>query len=269
MTQPRNLGAFADNLNTSGQVSLTTGVSGTLPVANGGTGQTSLSSVSVGSATSATTATNLASGSAGVIPYQTGSGATSFTAAGTSGQVLTSAGAGTPTWTTPSAGAMTLISTQTASGVSNLAWTGLSGYDKYYLIYETIQPSTSSVVFVCYLGYGGSPTYVTSQYQYQYIKALSTISSGSTNAGSFPLAGAGGFYATGGYGMFGNLLISGVNSLSLINFSGNSFTYNGANSYEIDINNGAINFTNALTAIKIQVGSGTFTGSASLYGISS
>ena len=69
--------------------------------------------------------------------------------------------------------------------------------------------------------------------------------------------------------MFGNLLISGVNSLSLINFSGNSFTYNGANSYEIDINNGAINFTNALTAIKIQVGSGTFTGSASLYGISS
>jgi hypothetical protein len=41
MTQPRNLGAFADNLNTSGQVSLTTGVSGTLPVANGGTGVTS------------------------------------------------------------------------------------------------------------------------------------------------------------------------------------------------------------------------------------
>ena len=42
MTQPRNLGAFADNVNSSGQVSLTTGVSGTLPIANGGTGVTSL-----------------------------------------------------------------------------------------------------------------------------------------------------------------------------------------------------------------------------------
>lgn len=55
------------------------------------------SSVSVG------TATNLAGGSAGVIPYQSGSGATSFTAAGTTGQVLTSNGTGAPTWTTPTA----------------------------------------------------------------------------------------------------------------------------------------------------------------------
>lgn len=52
------------------------------------------------SATSATTATNIAGGSAGVVPYQTGSGATAFTAVGSAGQVLTSQGTGTPTWTT-------------------------------------------------------------------------------------------------------------------------------------------------------------------------
>jgi hypothetical protein len=53
------------------------------------------STLSVGSAT---TATNLAGGAASQIPYQTGSGATSFIANGTAGQVLTSAGASAPTW---------------------------------------------------------------------------------------------------------------------------------------------------------------------------
>ena len=55
------------------------------------------STVSVG------TATNLAGGGAGYIPYQSGAGATSFVAAGTIGQVLTSNGSGAPTWTTPTA----------------------------------------------------------------------------------------------------------------------------------------------------------------------
>jgi hypothetical protein len=62
------------------------------------------STLSVGSATNATnatnatTATNLAGGAASQIPYQTGSGATSFIANGTAGQVLTSAGASVPSW---------------------------------------------------------------------------------------------------------------------------------------------------------------------------
>lgn len=49
-------------------------------------------------ATSATTATNLAGGAASQIPYQSGSGATTFLANGTAGQVLTSAGSSAPTW---------------------------------------------------------------------------------------------------------------------------------------------------------------------------
>ena len=56
------------------------------------------STLSVGSATTATTATNLAGGAASQIPYQTGSGATSFIANGTSGQVLTSNGSSAPSW---------------------------------------------------------------------------------------------------------------------------------------------------------------------------
>jgi hypothetical protein len=51
-----------------------------------------------GTPSSSTTATNLANGSAGTIPYQTGSGATSMLAAGTSGYILQSNGTSAPSW---------------------------------------------------------------------------------------------------------------------------------------------------------------------------
>ena len=53
-------------------------------------------------ATTATNATNLAGGVAGAIPYQSASGTTLFSAAGTSGQVLQSNGTSAPTWVAPS-----------------------------------------------------------------------------------------------------------------------------------------------------------------------
>jgi hypothetical protein len=61
-----------------GKIGLTTHVSGTLPIANGGTNGTS-------------TPTN------GAVAFGNGT-AFAFTAAGTSGQVLSSVGAGTPVW---------------------------------------------------------------------------------------------------------------------------------------------------------------------------
>lgn len=76
---------------------------------------TNPSSVTVGTATSATTATNLAGGAASQIPYQTGSGATSFIANGTTGQLLVSNGASAPTWQTVNAGASLSNDTSTAS----------------------------------------------------------------------------------------------------------------------------------------------------------
>jgi hypothetical protein len=63
---------------TFGAVSLTADVSGTLPIANGGTNST-------------------ATATAGGAGYGTGT-AHAYTAAGTAGQVLTSAGASAPTW---------------------------------------------------------------------------------------------------------------------------------------------------------------------------
>lgn len=74
--------------------------------AGAGTGLTgTASSLSIGgNAATATTSTNLAGGAASQLAYQTGSGATSFIANGTAGQVLTSAGASTPTWSGISGG---------------------------------------------------------------------------------------------------------------------------------------------------------------------
>jgi hypothetical protein len=81
-----------------GKIGLTTHVSGTLPISNGGTNGT-------------------ATATAGAIAYGTGS-AYAFTAAGTSGQVLTSAGAGTPTWATPTTGTVTAVSVVSANGLA-------------------------------------------------------------------------------------------------------------------------------------------------------
>jgi len=70
--------------NISGTISLTTQVTGTLPIANGGTNST-------------------ATATAGGAGYGTGT-AHAYTAAGTAGQVLTSAGASAPTWSGISGG---------------------------------------------------------------------------------------------------------------------------------------------------------------------
>jgi hypothetical protein len=67
-----------------GKIGLTTHVSGTLPITNGGTNAT-------------------ATATAGAVAYGTGT-AYAFTAAGTAGQVLISGGAGSPTWSSIGAG---------------------------------------------------------------------------------------------------------------------------------------------------------------------
>jgi hypothetical protein len=83
-------------------------------------GWTDPASITVGNATNATsaaTATNLAGGAAASIPYQTGTGATTFLAsgAGDAGKVLQSNGTSAPTWVTPVAYATVTDDTTTNS----------------------------------------------------------------------------------------------------------------------------------------------------------
>lgn len=74
------------------------------------------------SATSATTATNIAGGVAGAVPYQSGSGATGFSAAGSSGQYLQSNGTSAPSWITPpTIGNGTLTMAVSGTGLSGSA----------------------------------------------------------------------------------------------------------------------------------------------------
>ena len=87
---------------------LSTGVTGTLPIANGGTGQTT-----------ATTAFNALSPftTAGDTLYGGTSGAGTRLAIGTVGQVLTvNSGATAPQWSTPTTGTVTSVSVTSANG---------------------------------------------------------------------------------------------------------------------------------------------------------
>jgi hypothetical protein len=75
------------NLTLGASLPLTSGVTGALPIANGGTNGT-------------------ATPTAGAVPYGTGT-AFAFTAAGTSGYYLQSNGSSAPTWTQVISGAST------------------------------------------------------------------------------------------------------------------------------------------------------------------
>jgi hypothetical protein len=118
-------------LGTSGYV-LTAGASAPQYVA-----QSTLAVGSATTATTATTATNVAGGAAGSLVYQTGSGATSTLALGTSGYVLT-AGATAPTYvaqSTLSVGSATNATnaTNTTNTGTTLTTTGATNY----LVFKT------------------------------------------------------------------------------------------------------------------------------------
>ena len=124
-------------------VNAATNVTGTLPIANGGTGQTALSAVSVG------TSTNLAGGSNGTIPYQSAAGTTQMLAVGTAGQVLQTNGAGAPTWVTPGGGSLILVQSVDGTGVDVVDLTGgfTSTYD-FYKLYVSFSATTNNQLYV-------------------------------------------------------------------------------------------------------------------------
>ena len=111
----------------TGATSFTTGAL----IKGAGTGALSAASASdivaaIGSTpvANATTATNLAGGSASQIPYQSGAGATTFIANGTSGQILKSNGASAPSWESVSALSVTTFSAGTTGFTPSTATGG-------------------------------------------------------------------------------------------------------------------------------------------------
>jgi hypothetical protein len=106
MTQAYNLSQFGNRVNTSGQASLTTAVTGVLPVANGGTGASTLTANSV--------------------MLGNGTGSVQFVAPSTSGNALVSNGT---TWisSTPSAPAALSTASGSAPSYSTRAWVSFNG----------------------------------------------------------------------------------------------------------------------------------------------
>jgi len=177
-----------------GQASLTAGVTGTLPIANGGTNSTSTTYCSLtsnvtgtlpiangGTNSTSTTYCDLTSNVTGTLPVNKGgTGAATHTANGvligegtsamttvapsTSGNVLTSDGTD---WTSAAAsgGGWEFVSSTTASSSSDVAFTGFSANYDYLIVHYAVKPATDSV-YPQYQYGTGSTSYETSGYIY-------------------------------------------------------------------------------------------------------
>jgi len=108
----------------------------------------------------ATSTTNIAGGSAGVVPYQSGVGATSFTAVGTAGYSLTSQGTGTPTWSQVSLTAGVTGTLPIANGGTNSTAVPTAGGVGYGTgtAYAFTTASTSGYILTS--GGAGAPTFI-------------------------------------------------------------------------------------------------------------
>ena len=147
MTQAFNLSQFANKVNTSGQADLTTAVTGTLPVTNGGTGATTLGSgeVLIGAGTSAVT--SVAAGTAGNV--LTSNGTTWTSSAATGGQLQTQLFTAPGTWTKPASCTQVRVTV-----VGGGAGTNSSGYGGYGGLAVGICPVSAPVSVT--VGNGGA-----------------------------------------------------------------------------------------------------------------
>jgi hypothetical protein len=256
---------------TSGSVTLQApAVSGTTILTLPATSGTVLTTASG----TAATATNLAGGVAGAVPYQSGAGATGFSAAGTSGQLLQSNGVSAPTWITPSAGALVYLSTVTASASAtvDIETTFNSTYDRYVIeaVGVTVSSSTD-ITFLARMKIGGS--YLsTSTYS-------GHVSDCSSAAGTYSATQA---VDEGGLPILGNMSNGGVAGKSA-NFSFAVSTpasttlmktaYWHGQAFKTDntsrtVNGAGFNSgTAALTGIRFYASTGTISGTFRLYGI--
>lgn len=131
MTQAYNLSQLANKVNTSGQVDVTTGLSGVTPVANGGTGQSTFTNgqLLIGNTTGNTlTKATLTAGSGISVTNGNGSITIATTGGGQLSYALFSSGSGT--WTCPNGVTkvkVTCIAGGGGGAVGELLYTGGNG----------------------------------------------------------------------------------------------------------------------------------------------
>ena len=188
-----------------------------------------------------------------------------------SSQIVNFANAPTVAGAALPSGAMSLISTITGNNTSNyLTWTGLSGYDKYLLVFENLKPfPTYQQTAFIQLAYG-STTWLTTGYNWTLIYNSNPTPSTQaySNQSSFNLSGGWqGIGDTGGASGF--VYFTGMTNSSQTSVVGQSVNQFGSGIPEGDMNWGLQTNTTAKTGIRIYIPANVYSGSASLYGISS
>jgi len=245
--------------NATRYLTFTSATSGTITGEN-----TSSTKLQFNPSTGALTSTNLTPTNALTATY----GGTGLTSPGSSGNVLTSNGTA---WVSSAPGggsAMTLISTQTASSSASLSWTGLSGYDYYFIILENFIPVAAGDNIGLVVGIG-STTYLTGNYNYAAARttyAGSTSGPGGTSFAYCPFDS--GYGTSSAVNATGHLkgILSGKFS-----FDNANHMYQDSSTYPSSFVAGSlIGNSSAITAFKLVYASGNISsGKASLYGISS
>ena len=240
-----------------------------------------MSTISAGTTT--TTALVQTGDTTGSLVLQTGSTPTTAMTISSS-QIVNFANAPTVAGAALPSGAITLISTLTASSSASLAWTGLSGYDKYLLIFENFKFSHNYLSLCCQLGTGSSPTYATSGYTF--IAYDNNYNGSSANLTTSTYSAPSSFNSTiyisdsnitgsAANGISsGTILFSGFTSGSYQTYSTNCFGQDSGNNTVCNsAGSGMLNQTTNITAIKLYgaypSGYLITSGTASLYGISS
>lgn len=200
------------------------------------------------------------------IPISVANGGTGLSSPGASGNILQSTGTGYIS----AVQSLALVSTQIASGASSLAWTNLSGFDTYLLIFRNATLTITGGYISYQVGTGAGPTYVTSNYVglAGYLQTSSAVSTAATSTTSpqlhypnFSVADA-----VNGSTIFYNMTgTKYVNAVSQFGFVGQNFNAGGSvNSYQ----NASGGTSGPYTALKIVPQAGVFSGTFSLYGIS-
>jgi hypothetical protein len=184
-----------------------------------------ISGLTAGNATSAASATAVAGGVAGAVPYQSAPGATGFSAAGSTGSVLTSAGTSAPTWTAQSslavgsattAGSVTNAVTFNNSGAGAASGTTYNGGSAQVISYNTIgaQVAGSYVTLNGALGTPASGTLTNCTFPTLNQSTTGTAAGLSSGSWTVTISGTKVYFAYGGANKFsidssGNLIVVG------------------------------------------------------------